>query len=1838
MTADEEPCLPKTSRFSFSSIPTNPIPDSNRPLWSTPAGSLDKFRFIHASSLSSNATYQPYHLPQVKLKGKHSIEALKSSSKFDIDTSGASEGMNEIPVYEYGKDFTGDPILFVESISEVGKKYGAVKVKMPSEVQAEHEINPDAFIFRTNRVINNPTENELCSRLRFYNELINFHTDMHRNQDETLDVDSSHNKQMQLDSMKSTGDESDGQETEVKFEPSHLEVKLDEIIAVEGPEVPIVKTEDQNKDVKAKSLILPLKEPSTEAGNSQQLKQSSRSKVPMFLAKVPMMDKRPLDLYEFFRLVIVRGGYNEVINKKLWAQIGRELGYKGRITSSLSTWLKMSYARILYPLEVNLGDRKFEVAALAQSNNEEEVQKRKKLNSGAPLILGSAKELQRSVRLKASKGFLLNAPHLMEIKSPLILGVKDAEIKVEGTKSKENQKENKPHTQRKTEETIMPITSVAQVNSFVKWLASGLSIMQDASRYDLTLKYSTSHSLKQFMDKDVKFQEFLVASYPEVFDMKDPSKRIDSSHAQAGLKNQQIGSIQRMARKTSAKDLERLYWNFIIHDGDFNLLDGMRLESGSCIPSSLVGSGFYQMGDDFSSYKEQLNESVVLGAYSQSQFNGGAQSDVPDGHQITSPGISTPVNNSRAATRSPSGDGTPLQPPNDSTPIESNTYPQLQGGNNYNSNGPIMNSTHVRSPKADVANPIHPDGPKSVAKALNPFNIHNIPILPNSLLGAYNSTDVNNRDLVNSTLNVGMTFSTENWKCEDHFTQLCNFHFFGAGRRWYFIPELEFDKFESLLAEVVEKLINNGEKSCINVNYREQNWHFDQLAKVINTEEDIANAEYDCLLKSLESMINAYPDVRVNHRSEIFQSLIDRRQQNRKNMVYNQEYLITPELLRENGINFTTTVQEAGEYIIKFPKTYSSTFSFGLNINEETNFASKLWLDYAEDGEIWLSKQGILPNVLIFKMLINLAQLYESSDLNFIHFDAEIYGKVLSLYAKLLDNELELRSKVRGAIKIKETTIDERNISESDNVSDDTLENAFPSKVVITELSSHQQFVMTLAGFLDYLSVIGNEDGSSVHDVVRDDDYSLELQMFYSDEKLKNFQRLLSSYSVDYEGWLKNYEELLKSDEDVTMKTYKSLLSDGWKIYSALSSSNDNFRRFSLGTQLENSELSEKIAIFKEEVENLQAFVDESTELIEDCQTILSLKHQQRIRNGGNDNTPQLNTELQGGGLQLLLELVNKIPKVNFYTPEFDQIFEFKSEIENFDRACRALIQKSNASNSELNDMISLGTSFGIQIPSLDFLRRLRDRQNWLLTYETIVSGGDPFSGKKDIFSLKDMISFRDDGLRVLASEDVEKMKAVDDYIVVGKAYDATVTAYLLQNNILNKVDLKELDTIIEDMVERSKKSGSDRLFVTLETYSRLLDLKAQSSHIKFLWEYPTMSHSLSSITQTLSDLETCGFRYDGSLIHNDLAKTHQWLDNANSLLKCAKVVNHSRSKQRLPPQATKHASDPELIKTAINIFNKCAITFAGEDVDDFTKSSSWIFMKNLDYIFDDKHPARYCMCRDYEDGVMIECDRCHEWYHLSCVNAKTDIGDENDKYSCPVCLLLEAYKTTGHISEIEGKISEDTLFKLIAKGESLRIVPQPELQLLKNITDLLQRVTEYFETQQNSDANVVHGSLYTMFLTRKFYGSPIHKPNQIFKLFSALKNVDLPSIFRAELKQRELQLAELQLAELQSQNQCIQGNELSSQMAIGESETPTFSVTINTKKPDGLENNVSLSCHEISGNINLETNQKETLKLTQVSLLTVQASSQTIESSLLTTCGSLPLIIDSANISDAFT
>lgn len=1465
-----------------------------------------------------------------------------------------------------------------------------------------------------------------------------------------------------------------------------------------------------------------------------QLPKPKRNQLPSFLNKLPMIDKRPLDLYKLFRSVLMRGGFVEVINKKLWAQIGRELGYRGKIMTSLSSSLKSSYMKILYPFETYLGRKKLDL--LGQKNEIEEegtkeskspVSKKRQFNSDTPLIVGSLKTFKRSVRLKVDKGFLLNSPHLTDVKQPNTISSKrlaqEDESSVPGSpgalansaftsnKANPKRKRSKPSPNSNSDQCI-PITAQAQLNQSLQALIENSGV-QDALQTTSNGKFSSVYTLRQFMEKDLKFQEFLIQKNISSFNKVPlngssmngnlgtsstpaspssvPSSKFSYFNSmevkETNLVEKETKSIPTPTPSNSISveknvipidKLEEMYWKFVSNSpsekGDFDLLqEGLELENGVCLPSLVNGSGFVRLGDDLLNYKNILVNvtqssasqaaipSAAVSTIATPSTNGAASSTITTSASSHSPTAPTVSNSSQNGVKS-----SPINPSATTT----------SGG----FDGSYYNSSDYCA--------------KMIKSSLNPWNLHNLPILPNSLLGVLGSDDIHNQDLYTPTLNIGMTFSTENWRAEDHLTQLINYQFFGGYKKWYFIPELEFEKFENLIAEI------NSTETRIHVNNNE--WNYDNLMKYFSGQADCNNIETEALVSSLENMIPPYLDsIRLKHNNENFQQLIDRQREKRSQnsvLTLNQDCFISPQILDKHGIRYNYTIQKPGEFIIKFPKTYSSTISFGLNLSEEVNFATSNWLDYAIEGEKWINKQLLLPNFLTFKMLVNFAQLQEiHHSTQKIYFDLEVYSKALEVFSKLYAEEIELRDKVRSASRNIKEIVDEKLFIDGDSISDDDLQNVIPSKILISSLT--ESMILSLASYLEYKDLL--------------DDFKIELQLFCSDDKLRHYDKILREYSVDFGSWTARYEEAMKENVLLPIKSLKGLLVDGEKILSATSAA------FFNKTGDENSPDYIKFVGY---VENLRSFVEVANEFVEECQKVLSVKHQQRIRGKRTGNASLSYSESEktqsDETLQKLIYLLDQIPSLNFVCPEADQILELKTEIENFERASRSFL-KAGSKNSvqEFDDLISLGESFGVNLPTLSFLTRLRERIIWMDHYEVLKSGGDPIKrrGKENnkAFSIDDLRAFSAKGEGILGEKDLDDYKEVLGMITKSEKFNEQVSKFLSYNTI-SDISLDELQRILTEYETES-------IFLDSTNHEHLMKIR---EHLNLIEKYLEVksditsekrkSYKSSEINLLLTTLLESGLKFEIELIKTQLKKTETWTEE---ILSRFKTGNNFRSTIQKGKE-TSNTTKPNISILVEAFERKNDFNFSYED-DKYQLSSSYNALKEEegDISTDEPNgedlPPIYCICREPEAGTMIGCDICKEWYHIQCVQEsdKSDLED-SDYYSCPFCELTNNLELEGD-DNINSKIKLTELQAMVRTGEDMLVLPG-DLNKIREFTTKCEnaslKFTEYLEAIEKVDGKSSprrHKIDKIRFILRKAYGASINLNEFFVKALRTLRD-----------------------------------------------------------------------------------------------------------------------------------
>lgn len=115
--------------------------------------------------------------------------------------------------------------------------------------------------------------------------------------------------------------------------------------------------------------------------------------------------------------------------------------------------------------------------------------------------------------------------------------------------------------------------------------------------------------------------------------------------------------------------------------------------------------------------------------------------------------------------------------------------------------------------------------------------------------------------------------------------------------------------------------------------------------------------------------------------------------------------MIPPNLLTENGVSLSRTVQEPGQYIIIFPKAFTSSISTGYVVSESVYFAPPSWLKNAPKIFEEL-KRDSEPSMFSFeRLLLSIASDNRSN--------VEVLKQISPYVKDLCDKEKEDRNKIR---------------------------------------------------------------------------------------------------------------------------------------------------------------------------------------------------------------------------------------------------------------------------------------------------------------------------------------------------------------------------------------------------------------------------------------------------------------------------------------------------------------------------------------------------------------------------------------------------------------------------------------------------------------------------------------------------------------------------------------------------------------------------------------------------------------------------------------------------------
>ncbi|KAL8711456.1 MAG: hypothetical protein Q9220_004114 [cf. Caloplaca sp. 1 TL-2023] len=1256
----------------------------------------------------------------------------------------------------------------------------------------------------------------------------------------------------------------------------------------------------------------------------------------MNLNRFPSVDKKPLDLYKLKKAVETRGGFEKVCKLKKWAEIGRDLGYSGKIMSSLSTSLKNSYQKWLHPYE--------EYLRVAKPG----VQQQLESEYGGPFTPPPAHSPVK---------------HSQSQSTPLNSQDEQATIRT-STALNANLHLGEPQPERPPEAEPQPTPS----SSFTAVNSGGFTpVNLTAASFEAV---NTTNSIPGRHKSD---SVSTIAPQPSA-DCFGPRIGGESHLAFVNGIPQSNGHLVNPLKRTISHDT----FNDTLSKESEATSDGMdengRRSKRLKKAPTVVGSHMSLLRP--STPRAPVQRYNVNGRSGEVCDACGKSDDklaifVCDGCESSyhwhclDPAVEMPSNQDWHCPRCLVGTG-------EFGFEEGGIYSLKQFQEKANSFkesyfaqrtpfDPILNNRRQVTEDdverefwrlvesitetveveygADIHSTTHGSGFPTIEKnpldpySTDPWNLNTLPLHPESLFRHIKS-DISGMTV--PWLYVGMCFSTFCWHNEDHYSYSANYQHFGSTKTWYGIPGADAERFEAAMKEAVPELFETQ------------------------------------------------PDL-------LFQLVT----------------LLPPDQLEKAGVNVYALDQRAGQFVITFPQAYHAGFNHGFNFNEAVNFAPHDWEPFGEAGvdrlqdfrkQPCFSHDELLMTAANRDTTIKTAKWLAPALQRLRDRESQQRADLLVHHKEFIDHhckidEPEVESNFHCEFGFE---VNEKDVSENDYQC--TFCKAY---------SYLSRFRCNTTGKTLCLLHAGIFDCCGANDEQRLTSSTHSLIYRYTDSALLTIVQKVVDRSRMPEVWQEKLDKVLEDEPKPSLKVLRSLLSEGERIPWELPGLLD-----------------------------LKAFVTKCNAWVEEAMNYITRKQQNRRKN---DRAWRKNTSAKAAEqeerekelrkIENIHKLLASAEEISFDCPEITVLTERSTAIADFQREAMSYLKNAGLrSTQEFEDLAEVGRGFNVDIPEVERLDQVARQMKW----------SDKARDMRGQFqALEDVVDLIASAAEIGIPEHSEQLMYFKDQQAQGDLWEAKAKE-LISVESVHYQQLEALSTQAGSLpVSRQTLAAVDAILAKQrEAHRQIQDMYDKCRNAEF--RHRPKYKAVRDVLDGLSELNS---KPTGTIdLEKEIKRHEDWMRKGKKLFRKANaplhilqahmnyVAEHNRfcfdlqDKPRMPvePASREHTPvDPQEVEPAREVF---------------------------------------CMCRQPEAGLMIECELCHEWYHGKCLKIARGKVKEDDKYTCPICdwrvkIPRDAARPKlEDLQEWQSEIltlpfqpeEEDTLEGIISNGLSFREFMQP--------------------------------------------------------------------------------------------------------------------------------------------------------------------------------------------------
>jgi histone demethylase JARID1 len=640
--------------------------------------------------------------------------------------------------------------------------------------------------------------------------------------------------------------------------------------------------------------------------------------------------------------------------------------------------------------------------------------------------------------------------------------------------------------------------------------------------------------------------------------------------------------------------------------------------------------------------------------------------------------------------------------------------------------------------------------------------------------------------------------------------------------------------------------------------------------------------------------------------------------------------LLPPDQLRKAGVNVYALDQRAGQFVITFPQAYHAGFNHGFNFNEAVNFAPSDWEPFGEAGVERLKAFRRHPCFSHDELLLTAAARDTSIK------TAKWLAPALE---RMRDRELQERKDIlkkhkeikthNCKIELEEMEIDAPCeigfIVDDEDLPEEDYQCSFcKAFTFLSQFRCHVsgKIVCLLhAGFYDCCEESEERRLSSADHTIR---YRL------SDNALNALVQKVVDRAAIPEAWASKLDKALEDEARPSLKNLQTILTEG-----------------------------EKIAYSLPGLDDLSDYVQRCNKWVEEANNYITRKQQNRRKNEkawrkGTTKAQWDEKDRELRKVEKIHQLLADAEELSFDCPQITTLRERADDIEDFQRKAIAFLGNPAARNMEtLVELIEEAKTFNVDMPQLTRLEEERDRLEWKIDVQM-------YRGGATILTLDECDNLiQRAGAIGIESYDVDLIhytslkregeiwdkkanELVDADIVNYQQLDALATQAL-------RIPVKALTLQKVESILRKQKEAQ-REIMSLVERSKDPDFRKRPKY-----------KEVREIVESLTDLNS---KPPGTMDLEKEQKRHEdWMRKGKKLFGKANAPLHILAQHmKFVESHNKHCFD--LLDKPRNPVEPASRGATPEDDEERDDSGREVF----------------CICRQPEGGMMIECELCHEW------------------------------------------------------------------------------------------------------------------------------------------------------------------------------------------------------------------------------------------------------------------